>query len=348
MLDSDAFDIDEIIARAEREVAGEEDTDSDSDVTFEEGPGEGELSDEDESGDSDEDLENEEEELEADDEDYDDEVDEDDDEGTLESEDEETTKETETEEEVEQPNLYLEELKLLKESLRAEREAREQLQAQLLQQTKAPQRSPEQAEFRRALHLLTYGKESDKEEWERLPALVRSHAQEFSRIREAEEIEYALNPGKRFEDHYRKLVVDTIRQELAPLQQERHNRAAREAFEPYLDKIPTAQDKQRLAEIMRDLPGATSPDWNTQKKVLQVAFRLYETEKKEAELAKKTQKVTTKERQQKANRKARKRNSPRGRRGSGKKRKVPTMKLGDDLEDYARKLEQGGYDLDEV
>ena len=90
---------------------------------------------------------------------------------------------------------------------------------------------------------------------------------------------------------------------------------------------------------MLQIPGADSSDWNVQKRVLDLAVKEVLREKEYEDLKGRTQDLEAKERQFKAAKRSRRRG--RGKQSSAQSKKIPTLKPGMDLVEYAQFLRKG-------
>jgi hypothetical protein len=210
-----------------------------------------------------------------------------------------------------------------------------------------PKPSAEGVQFQRALYLAMYGQgEQDKSEWESLPASIKRDAADYVKIHAQREVEYALNPAKRFQDQIAPAVEQLVRQALEPIVKERQDRQAREVLATYMENLKDEGDRKSFAQIYREIPGSDSSDLGVQEKVLKLAYEKLQWSKKEAQLAAREQNATAAERQQKAIKTARKRAARNGAGAPSARKKAPDLKDGESLFDYAQKLANGDYDLD--
>lgn len=324
----DSFDIDSIIERATAEAEGrsEEDLDEDPD-----GPDQGELSEDVEEEGETEDSEDEED---PEPEGHDEEADE----GEDDSEDEEEPESQASTGPLEQ---QLATLKAEVEQQRMERQALLwAMQQQAQPQTQAPTASQQdKSDFETALYLAQFGRtEQDSKTWESLPARVRKDATEFAEHRARMETRYTINPELRFQNEIAPFVERMVQERLAPLVQEYQARRANEIVAPLKEKLKDPADKERVRVLLEGIPGSRSADWRDQEAALKLAVEKLELEKKLADLEKRSQGVRAKEAQQEANKRARKRGTRGGRRGSTNKTPPPSMKPGEDMEDYYTRL----------
>ena len=202
-----------------------------------------------------------------------------------------------------------------------------------------PRRTLAQAQFEDAFRLILYGNNSDKEEFEALPPQIRKQAAEATKHFSKEESLNAIYPERRYRNQMQYFVQREIDNALKDLRQDFHNRKAKDVFAPYADKITDPEDRKRLGEIMLQIPGADSTDWNVQKRVLDLAVKEVLREKEYADLKNRSQELEAKERQFKAAKRSRRRG--RSKQSNSQPKKAPTLKPGMDLVEYAQFLRKG-------
>ena len=202
-----------------------------------------------------------------------------------------------------------------------------------------PRRTLAQSQFEDAFRLILYGNNSDKEEFEALPPQIRKQAAEATKHFSKEESLNAIYPERRYRNQMQYFVQREIDNALKDLRQDFHNRKAKDVFAPYADKITDPADRKRLGEIMLQIPGADSTDWNVQKRVLDLAVKEVLREKEYADLKNRSQELEAKERQFKAAKRSRRRG--RSKQSNSQPKKAPTLKPGMDLVEYAQFLRKG-------
>ena len=202
-----------------------------------------------------------------------------------------------------------------------------------------PRRTLAQSQFEDAFRLILYGNNSDKEEFEALPPQIRKQAAEATKHFSKEESLNAIYPERRYRNQMQYFVQREIDNALKDLRQDFHNRKAKDVFAPYADKITDPADRKRLGEIMLQIPGADSTDWNVQKRVLDLAVKEVLREKEYADLKSRSQELEAKERQFKAAKRSRRRG--RSKQSNSQPKKAPTLKPGMDLVEYAQFLRKG-------
>ena len=202
-----------------------------------------------------------------------------------------------------------------------------------------PRRTLAQSQFEDAFRLILYGNNSDKEEFEALPPQIRKQAAEATKHHSKEESLNAIYPERRYRNQMQYFVQREIDNALKDLRQDFHNRKAKDVFAPYADKITDPADRKRLGEIMLQIPGADSTDWNVQKRVLDLAVKEVLREKEYADLKNRSQELEAKERQFKAAKRSRRRG--RSKQSNSQPKKAPTLKPGMDLVEYAQFLRKG-------
>ena len=202
-----------------------------------------------------------------------------------------------------------------------------------------PRRTLAQSQFEDAFRLILYGNNSDKEEFEALPPQIRKQAAEATKHHSKEASLNAIYPERRYRNQMQYFVQREIDNALKDLRQDFHNRKAKDVFAPYADKITDQADRKRLGEIMLQIPGADSTDWNVQKRVLDLAVKEVLREKEYADLKNRSQELEAKERQFKAAKRSRRRG--RSKQSGSQPKKAPTLKPGMDLVEYAQFLRKG-------
>ena len=202
-----------------------------------------------------------------------------------------------------------------------------------------PQRTFEQSQFEDAFRLILYGTNADKEEFEALPPTIRKQAAEAVKHFSQEESLNAIYPERRYQAQMQYFVQKEIDNALKDLKKDFNDRKARDVFAPYANTITEPEDKKRLGEIMLQIPGADSSDWNVQKRVLDLAVKEVLREKEYADLKRRTQDLEAKERQFKAAKRSRRRG--RSKQSNSQPKKAPTLKPGMDLVEYAQFLRKG-------
>jgi len=268
---------------------------------------------------------------------------------------EEESDETEESEEVEHEEEYYDEdddeVTRLRDLLAQQQQMNAQLVEHMKQQQKPapkpdgqvqrqqPRRTLEQSQFEDAFRLILYGNTSDKEEFEALPSPIRKQAAEAASHYSKESSLNAIYPQRRYESQIKFFVQREIDNAVKDLRQDFHDRKAKDVFEPYANTITEPEDRKRLGEIMLQMPGADSTDWNVQKRVLDLAVKEVLREKEYADLKNRTQDLEAKERQFKAAKRSRRRG--RGRQNNAQSKKIPTLKPGMDLVEYAQFLRKG-------
>tara|TARA_R100000152_G_C6781405_1_gene215841 strand:- start:1608 stop:2645 length:1038 start_codon:yes stop_codon:yes gene_type:complete len=294
--------------------------------------------------------------VELGDDDYTDDVDEDDDDSEFDQElfgsEEGESDDTEEPEVDEEPDYEEEdEVAQLRDLLAQQQRMNAQLVEHMKQQQKPveksdgqakrqqPRRTLAQAQFEDAFRLILYGNNSDKEEFESLPAHIRKQAAEATRHFSREESLNAIYPERRYRSQMQHFVQQEINNALKELRQDFHNRKAKDVFAPYADKITEPEDRKRLGEIMLQIPGADSTDWNVQRRVLDLAVKEVLREKEYADLKNRSEELEAKERQFKAAKRSRRRS--RSKQSSSQSKKTPALKPGMDLVEYAQFLRKG-------
>lgn len=177
--------------------------------------------------------------------------------------------------------------------------------------------------------------------WQGMDEVTKRKAQKVASDYAARESRYALDPAARYEE-IRDVVLSDVAAALKPVIQDYHDRQAKASINEVVGSDLGEQDKGRLAEIFQALPGSRSGDWGVQKAALQAAAAQLRAEKQAESLAERERAVAAREKQQKANKRSAKRRG--SNRGSTppKPKQRPTLKSGDDLVSYYKRLQEMG------
>jgi len=179
----------------------------------------------------------------------------------------------------------------------------------------------------------------DRESYDALPAPVKKKAKEAVKRHSHEETLNILYPERRYENQIRYFVQQDIQKALGGLTEDYHARRAKKAFAKYEDQVQSPEDRRRLLEVMKTVPGYESDDWKTQEKVLKLSVDQVLKERRMEGLAERERDLEIRESQIRNSKS--KRSSPKGKRGRRRSQpKNRKLSAGDDLVAFARQLEQ--------
>lgn len=206
-----------------------------------------------------------------------------------------------------------------------------------LQQERAVQSERQRApdpNLREAVRILAYGGDEKQLLEAGIPRSVHAEAARLVAARHERLVDEILDPAHVFQ-HMAPLVEQTARKIVSPVQQQLAERWATETVERLTNGM-SADDRRRVGQIMETLPGKGIDSELVPR--LELAVRLFKSERSTATIEKQKQKVKAAQRQDRAIR--------RERRGSGKPRSrrgapppVPDLEPGEDLEAYERRVQ---------
>ena len=181
--------------------------------------------------------------------------------------------------------------------------------------------------------------DGDPAKLEKLDPTTRAKGRKFTEEYVTRESRYAVDPGKRYTEQIRELVLADIQSYLKPLVVEQTDRKAADVYEKYASDLKP--HKQRLAEVFKSMPGSRSQDWNALEETFKWAADFVRLELKDKNLSVRERKLAASERQKAANKKAAGR---REKRGSGKapKAKHKGWDRSISLFDYSQRLANDG------
>lgn len=245
-----------------------------------------------------------------------------------------------------EPDLR-EELRRLQEARKADLELQTKLLDMLEQQRAAkavPQTPPRETLPEEVARLALFGDASDQGAWSRLDPVTQQKATKLREEYANREVRLAQNPDLRYQE-IRDHVLAEIRQAMAPVVQEREALTVQKIFD---DVGYSSYSKEEQGAIQAHyntlVPETGQLSLKDNAKLLKTAVKLFQADKKLASLEKEKSKVRAKGKQMKANAKAaRSRSAPRS--SSAPSGKRPRWTPGQDIAEFASKLEQEGlYD----
>ena len=180
--------------------------------------------------------------------------------------------------------------------------------------------------------------EGNTEKWNKLPPEQQAKGRKFAQEYIDNESRYAADPGKRYEEQIRDRVMEDVRAMLQPVMVDQTDRKSQAIIEKYTKDIP--QLRGRVAEVFKTLPGSRSADWQDLEAAFKVATDYVRLESKDQKISSRERKLTAAERQREANRRAARRQSPRGS-GKAPPAKTKGWTVEQSLFDFAKNLENG-------
>lgn len=158
-------------------------------------------------------------------------------------------------------------------------------------------------------------------------AKAMQHAQEWTKA----QARYSVDPSLFYKEKIRDLVLADLQNVVGPVLQQHATGQAQAVIDQHLAGMDPSSRK-RVAEVFQGLGSPTES-------ALKFAVDFVKKETAEQKLAERERKLAAAERQKKANREAARRSGRPGRRPA-KKDKRPKWQPGEDLADYARRLQQ--------